>query len=110
MLVDEHTKNLRKLVDLMNQKGMPQPKGLPEVKREALGKLNGLSGSALDREFVMMMVREHENDIAEFRKEMNSTQDEDVKYYVMHTLPMLQEHLQKAQQLQEKLSTGSNTR
>jgi putative membrane protein len=110
MLVDDHTKNLRKVVDLMNQKGLPQAKGLPEVKREALGKLDGLSGLALDQEFVTMMVQEHEKDIAEYRQAMNATQDEDVKYYVMHTLPMLQEHLQKAQQLQEKLATGSNTK
>ena|SRR5689334_20091806 len=35
MLVDDHTKDLRRVVDLMNQKGMSQPKNLPEVKHEA---------------------------------------------------------------------------
>src|SRR5947209_1075193 len=32
MLMDDHTKNLKDVVALMNQKGMPQPKGLPEVQ------------------------------------------------------------------------------
>ena len=30
MLVDDHSKDLKDVVDLMNQKGMPQPKDLPE--------------------------------------------------------------------------------
>lgn len=110
MLVGDHTKDLRKVVDLMNQKGMPQPNELPEVQHEALGKLNGLSGAALDREFMSMMVEDHQKDITEFRKEVNSAQDEDVKYYAEHTLPVLQEHLQKAQMLYEQISNGSRTR
>ena len=110
MLVDDHTKDLKKVVDLMTQKGMPQPKGLPEVKHEALRKLNGLSGAVLDGQFMTMMVEDHQKAIIEFRKEVNSAQDEDVKYYAEHTLPTLQEHLQKAQMLQDKVSNASRTR
>ena len=109
-LVDDHTKDLRRVVDLMNEKGMPQPKDLPEVKHEAIGKLDQLSGDAFDREFVNMMVDDHQKDIAQFQKEVNAAQDEDVKYYSMHTLPVLQEHLKKARELQQKVSSGSNTR
>jgi putative membrane protein len=102
MLVDDHAKDLRKVVDLMNQKGMPQPKDLPQVNNEALGKLNGMSGAALDREFTRMMMEDHQKAINEYRKEVNSPQDEDVKYYAEHTLPTLQEHLRKAQELETK--------
>src|ERR1051326_1382340 len=42
MLVDDHSKNLRDVVDLMSQKGMAQPKELPAVKHEAEGKLNAM--------------------------------------------------------------------
>ena len=110
MLVDDHSKDLKDVVDLMNQKGMPQPKDLPEVKHEALGKLNSLSGAALDREFMNLMVQDHQKEIAEYRQEVNTTQDEDVKHYAMHTLPTLEEHLRKAQELQQKMSSGSQTR
>jgi len=108
MLVDDHTKDLKKLVDLMEQKGMPQPKNLPEVKHEALDRMNSLSGAAMDREFVNMMVQDHQKDVADFRNEQNSTQDADVKHYVTDTLPVLENHLQKAQQLQQKVSGGSS--
>ncbi len=109
-LVDDHSKNLKGLIELMNQKGMPQRKGLPKVQHEALSKLNGLSAAAFDREFVNVMVQDHQKDITQYRQEVNSTQDEDVKHYAMHTLPTLEEHLRKAQQLQQKLSSGSQTR
>jgi putative membrane protein len=109
MLVDDHTRDLRRVVDLMNQKGMSQPRDLPEVKHESLDKLDKLSGAALDREFVNMMVDDHQKQIAEFRKEVDTARDEDVKYYVMHTLPVLEEHLQKAKELQQKVSSGTKT-
>ena len=110
MLVDDHTKDLRRVVDLMNQKGMSQPKNLPEVKHEALGKLERLSGGDFDREIVNTMVEDHKKDITDFQKAVNAAQDEDVKYYAMHTLPVLQQHLRKAQELQQKVSSGSSTR
>src|SRR5436190_15564127 len=77
MLVDDHSKDLRNLVDLMNQKGMPQPKDLPEVKHEAMAKLRDLSDTALDREFTMMMVEDHQKDVTEFRNMVNRAQDKD---------------------------------
>jgi putative membrane protein len=110
MLADDHTKNLRDVVDLMNQKGMPQPKDLPEVKHEALGKLEGLSGAALDREFAKLMVEDHQKDVTKFRDEANSAQDKDVKDYAANTLSMLQGHLQKAQELQGKVANQPTAR
>ena len=110
MLVDDHSKDLRNLVDLMNQKGMPQPKGLPEVKHESMEKLEGLSGSALDRQFTILMVEDHQKDVIEFRNKANTAQDKDVKDYAMNTVSTLQKHLKKAQDLQDKLVTEQRTR
>jgi putative membrane protein len=110
MLVDDHSKNLRDAVDLMNQKGMAQPKELPEVKHEALDKLNAMSGPELDREFVKMMIDDHQKDVSEFRNQANTTQDKDVKDYATQTVSMLEKHLQKAQELQAKTVSTSSTR
>jgi putative membrane protein len=109
MLVDDHTKALNDLVDLMNEKHVRQPKGLPDAKHEALSKLNGLSGAEFDREFIKMMVEDHQKAIAEFRQAQNTAQDEDVKKYAAHFLPTLEKHLKRAQELQRKLSSGAKT-
>jgi putative membrane protein len=110
MLVDDHSKNLRDVVDLMNQKGLAQPKDLPEVKHEAVDKLNAMSGPELDREFVKMMLDDHQKDVSEFRNEANTAQDKDVKDYATRTVSMLEKHLQKAQELQSKTVSTSSTR
>jgi len=110
MLVDDHTKALKDLVDLMKDKGMAQPKRLPKAEHEAWNKLKGMSGAEFDREFVNMMVRDHQDAVKEFQHESNLAQDYDVKMYANHVLPALQKHLQKAQELQGKISGGPNTR
>lgn len=110
MLVEDHTKALKDLVDLMNQKGMRQPRSLPKLQHEALSKLRGLSGPAFDREVTNHMVEDHQMAVAEFRQEANVAQDNDVKNYASHMLPTLQKHLQRAQELQGKLSSEPNSR
>ncbi len=110
MLVDDHTKALKDLVVLMKDKGMAQPKGLPKAEHEAWNKLKGMTGAEFDREFVNMMVRDHQDAAKEFQHESNMAQDYDVKIYANHVLPVLQKHLQKAQEVQEKISGGPNAR
>lgn len=103
MLVDDHSKALENAVDLLEKKGMPQPDGLPEAKQEALGKLDGATGPGFDREFVNMMVMDHEKAISAFRTHQGVAQDADVKEYIDDTLPTLEKHLEKARELQGKL-------
>jgi putative membrane protein len=110
MLVDDHTKALKDLVDLMKDKGIAQPKDLPKAEHQAWDKLKGMSGPEFDREFTTMMVRDHQDAVKEFQREANMAQDYDVKKYANHVLPVLQNHLQKAQELQGKISGGPNTR
>src|SRR5213594_866767 len=110
MLVDDHTKALNDLVDLMNKKGMAQPNGLPKVEHDAMNKLNGLSGADFDREFINMMVEDHQKAVSEFRQEKDMAQDKDVKSYADNVLPVLEKHLQKAQELQRNLASSSQTK
>jgi putative membrane protein len=105
MLVNDHTKALRDLVDLMTKAGMNQPGGLPEVKHEAQDQLNKLSGPAFDREYINLMVQDHKKAIAKFQQEETTAQDESVRNYVKQVLPVLQKHLNKALELQAKLNS-----
>jgi putative membrane protein len=105
MLVKDHNDALQKLVDLMNKNGMPQPKGLPEERNEAVKNLQGLSGPAFDREFVKLMVEDHQKAIDKFRHEAATAQNADVRDYADKVLPTLEKHLKDAQDLQGKLGT-----
>jgi putative membrane protein len=43
------------------------------------------------------MIRDHQQDIADFRKEAESGQDPDLKAFAQRTLPILEQHLQMAE-------------
>jgi putative membrane protein len=104
MLVDDHTKCLRDLVDLMNKKGMDQPTGLPEVKHEAESKLNWMSGPAFDRKFIEVMIQDRDRALWDFRQQDRMAEDKDLKDYVRKTIPVLGKHLLKAEDVQRKLA------
>ena len=103
MLVKDHNDALQKLVDLMNKNGLPQPKGLPEERNEPVNKMQGLSGPAFDKEFVNMMVADHQKAVDAFRHEAATAQNPDVRDYANKVLPTLEKHLKEARDLQGKL-------
>jgi len=105
MLVNDHTKALNDLVDLMTKAGMNQPGGLPEIKHEAQDRLKGLSGPAFDREYLDLMVKDHEKAISKFQQQEAKSQDDSLHKYVEQVLPMLQKHLDKAREMQAKLNS-----
>jgi putative membrane protein len=102
MVVNDHNRALQNLVGLMQQKGISQPTGLPESREEALDELKGLSGSAFERKFIVVMIHENEKNVDLFTQELNTVRDNDVRKYAADLLPVLKNDLQKALQLQEK--------
>ncbi|MDB6084015.1 MAG: outer membrane protein, partial [Gammaproteobacteria bacterium] len=62
-------------------------------------KLQVLTGDAFDKSYIKGMIEDHEEDIKEFRKEATSGQDAEAKAYAAATLPTLQTHLKKIQQI-----------
>jgi putative membrane protein len=107
MLADDHDKDLKNVVNILENKGIHQPKNMVQVNNEALTELNSLSGPALDKRFVEMMVQDHQKDVAEYTKEERSGEDPQVRDYAARTLTTLDKHLKKAEDLQAKLDQGS---
>jgi putative membrane protein len=103
-IVNDDSKTLEDLVDLMQKQEMKQPSGMPEVKHEALAELKQLSGPALDREYVNLMIQELEKNVDMFRREQGAAQNQAVRDYAKERLPVLEKHLQEAQELQKKLA------
>jgi putative membrane protein len=106
MLVQDHNAALQKLVALMNKNGMPQPSGMPEERSEAINMLQGMSGASFDKEFMSMMVQDHQKAVSTFEREESTAQNSDVRDYAKSVLPILEKHLKDAQELQSKLETS----
>jgi putative membrane protein len=56
-----------------------------------------------DRAYINAMVKDHIEDVAEFRKESQTGQDVDIKAFAAKTLPTLQHHLEMAQDARKKI-------
>jgi putative membrane protein len=103
MVQSDDTAALENLSDLMKEKGVSQPQVASVDARQDLSRMSGLSGPEFDREFINMMVADHQKAIDRFHDQIAIAQDPDVKKYAEDLLPKLEMHLEKAQRLQSKL-------
>jgi putative membrane protein len=108
MIEMDHKAALENLKDLMSKSDVQVLKGLPSELQHDIDRMSSLTGSEFDREFINMMVSDHQKAIEMFNDEESSTQDPDMKMYVENTLPILEMHLDKARQLQAKLFSKPN--
>jgi putative membrane protein len=76
---------------------------------EGMNKLSGLSGDAFDREYVNMMVKDHEKDVKEFEKASTNAKDSDVRAFATKTLPTLREHLQQVRDIQSRMKSSNKS-
>ncbi len=106
-MVDDHSKANDKLKSVAEAENMTLPTSLNGKDQAEYTKLQGLSGTDFDREYVRDMVRDHQMDVKDFQKEANSGQDPQIKDFAQQTLPILQEHLSKIKSIQSTMSGGS---
>jgi putative membrane protein len=110
MIKSDHTSALEDLTELMKDTNVPQPKSIPVELQQDISRMRSLTGGEFDREFVNMIVSEHQKVIEMFRDQQSTAQNQDVKKYVEDTLPKLEMHLEKAQRLQTKVFSTPNRR
>jgi putative membrane protein len=110
MIKSDHTSALEDLTELMKDTNVPQPKSIPVELQQDISRMRSLTGGEFDREFVNMIVSEHQKAIEMFRDQQSTAQNQDVKKYVEDTLPTLEMHLEKAQRLQTKVFSTPDRR
>lgn len=78
---------------------------LPQQPESApIQKLQGMSGSKFDQEYITMMVNELQKDIQEWEKNSQNTDNPEIRLMTSRVLPILRDHLAAAEQLQEQLA------
>ena len=96
-MVKDHSAANEKLKALAESKNITLPANPSVAEMEAKSKLQVLSGQAFDKSYIKGMIQDHEEDIAEFKKEAASGQDPDARAFASATLPTLEAHLKKIQ-------------
>jgi len=106
-MVADHTQASNELHKLAQQKGITLPTGVSAKDKRMSKMLEAKQGSDFDKAYVRDMVKDHETDVAEFRREAENGKDPDVKAWAQKTLPVLEQHLATAQQIASQV--GADT-
>ena len=109
-MVRDHGDANKKLMEVAQARGVVTPPKLGSSDQRMLDKLAKMSGDKFDRAYLDAMVKDHQRDIKDIRKELKSGKDAEVKKFAEDTLPLLEDHLKRAQDMQSKVKGGVYTR
>lgn len=96
-MIQDHTKANQQLSQIVSQKGATMPTTPTSGQERETDRLAKLSGADFDKAYMDYMVKEHKKDVKEFQKEADKAKDPDIKAFAANTVPILQEHLQMAE-------------
>jgi putative membrane protein len=106
-MVEDHTKAAQELKGVAEHEKITLPEDMNAKDKATYEMLSKLSGAAFDRAYARDMVRDHEEDVAEFSKEANSGKNAAIKDFATQTLPTLQDHLKEAKEMRQNVSPAN---
>jgi putative membrane protein len=99
-MVNDHSQMADKwFKPVAQQLGISQVKGPSKKDQKEIAKLQGLSGADFDREYITMMVKDHQQDLKEFNEEAQSSQNPNVKQIAQRGSSIIEQHLQLIEQI-----------
>lgn len=102
----DHTKAADDLKQVAAKNNITLPNGLDAKNQATYDRLSKLSGSQFDRAYMRAMVMDHEEDVAEFKRESSTGKNPDVKQFASQTAPTLDDHLKQAREIAK--TVGAN--
>ncbi|MBC7381931.1 MAG: DUF4142 domain-containing protein [Bacteroidia bacterium] len=103
MMVEHHTKLGEECKGLAAKKNVTLPAALGDDTHKIMEKLSNLAGHDFDKEYISVMIDDHEKDIKEFESKAEEIDaDADLKAWVTASLPILRSHLTEIKAINEK--------
>jgi putative membrane protein len=97
--VADHTAANEKLKALAASKNIDLPTGPSMTQMASKKRLQMKSEDSFDNAYIKDMINDHQEDIREFQLEAISGKDADARAFATATLPTLQSHLDKINQM-----------
>lgn len=102
MMVKDHVAFNEKINTLAKEKNITVPAELPQNELEEM-KNNDKKGSDFEKDYMDMMISDHEKTVDLFKRAINNAKDEDIRKLFQDGLPTIEAHLQKAKQIRDGL-------
>ena len=98
-MMTDHGKMNRDMAGLAESMGVKPPTGTPMEAKATEANLKMKSGDSFDKAFIEDMVRDHRKDLADFKKEVATTSNPEMKKAAEHGVSVISEHLRMAEKL-----------
>jgi putative membrane protein len=102
-MVKDHTQANKDLMTVAQGMRLQLADKLDEKHQKKLDKFNSLSGAEFDRKYMDDMVKDHEEDVAEFKRAEKEAKNPQLKEFATKTLPTVEEHLKLAKQIRDQV-------
>lgn len=96
-MVTDHSKANDQLKDWASKNNVTLPTDVNAKEKAEYDRLSKLNGAEFDKVYMEHMLKDHREDIAEFRKEADRGTNADLKSWASNTLPTLEDHLKQAE-------------
>lgn len=103
MMVADHSASGNELKQLANGNSIPAPANLLPEHRGHVDMMKNKTGSAFDKAYMDMMVKDHQKDLDEYKKAANNLSVPQYKAFASKTVPVLQKHLDSAQAIYKSM-------
>jgi putative membrane protein len=104
-MVDDHTKMGDQLKPIAQQIGVKVPDSPSKKDKATIAKLQALNGDDFDKAYMKDMVKDHKDDLTDFRSEADQGSNVAVKNAANQGAGIISQHLQMAEQINQKTST-----
>jgi putative membrane protein len=97
MMVEDHSKANKELMGIAGAKFITLPAILDNKKQKDYDDFAKMDKKDFDKAYTDYMVKDHKEDIDEFKKEAQDGKDAELKAFAAKHVPILEHHLQAAQ-------------
>ncbi|HKQ72834.1 MAG TPA: DUF4142 domain-containing protein [Blastocatellia bacterium] len=102
-LATDHSQGGQTIRQMASNLKFTLPQELTPEQQILVSRLENLSGSAFDREYIKAMIADHVKDISEYERAAAQATIAEIKQYASQALPMLRDHLKMAREIGRKL-------
>ena len=104
-MLQEHQQANLEVQQLAMKEGVTLPKRISDKQKVKLQQLAQLSGRTFDLAYIQYMLQDHTKDVKEFEQTAERLQNQTMKNWAFHTLPMLKQQLVLASSLATSLDS-----